>query len=301
MRADRLTEKGVIGICSPSQVVNCEGYQHTIAAIQKKGFGVRAADNLYKNTYGYLATPQERAADFNQLIADPQVQCIFFGGGEGSNELLPHIDFDLVRQNPKRICSYSDGTTILNAVWAMTGLETYYGQAPYMLESFTEYDEMQFHQHLVIGKSEKHISNSPWQIQTTGKAKGILVGGYSRNFAMLLGGRYFPINLNEKYILFVEDHEKFGGVSYVSAMLSHIEQQDFMQSVAGIVFGNYSEQPNPELLGRLKRLGENYQIPVAYCDDFGHGANHAILPIGTIAELDTEKGTLRYDDCARSI
>lgn len=34
----------------------------------------------------------------------------------------------------------------------------------------------------------------------------------------------FPINLKEKYILFIEDHEMFRGVDYVSAMLSHIEQ-----------------------------------------------------------------------------
>ena len=86
----------------------------------------------------------------------------------------------------------------------------------------------------------------------------------------------------------------FGGVDYVSAMLSHIEQHDFMQTVTGVVFGHYSKNSHPELLNRLKRLGERYQIPVVYCDDFGHGANHAILPIGRNAELDTEKGMLHF-------
>ena len=50
----------------------------------------------------------------------------------------------------------------------------------------------------------------------------------------------------------------------------------------------------PELLARLTRLGEKYGIPVAYCDDFGHGENHAVLPIGRAARLDTQAQTLRY-------
>lgn len=292
MIAPYLSPNGVIGICSPSHVANYKEYQHTIEAIRKKGYDVREADNLYKNTYGYLATPQEQADDFNQLIADTEVQLILFGGGEGSNELLPYIDFELIRQNPKRICSFSDGTTILDAVWALTGLETYYGQAPYLFDNFSEYDETQFRSHIVTGKAKKHIPNSNWQVQTVGKAEGILIGGYARNFAMLLGSRYFPIDMKEKYILFIEDHEMFGGVDYVSAMLSHIEQHDFMQAVNGLIFGHYSENSHPELLSRLKRLGKKYQIPVVYCDDFGHGVNHAILPIGRMAKIDTEKGML---------
>ena len=293
MKANCLSKKGTIGICSPSHLVDFEEFQHIIVEMRRRGFEVKEADNLYKDTYGYLATPQERADDFNQLAADPDVDLIFFGGGEGGNELLPYIDYDLLRQNPKQICSYSDGTTILNAVWALTGLETYYGQTPYLFKNFTQYDEMQFMSHIVTGEARRHISNSVWQVQTAGKAKGILVGGYARNFALLLGGGYFPIDLEKKYILFIEDADNFG-VGYVSAMLSHIEQHRFMQSVTGVIFGHSFEKDRQGLLDRLKRLGEQYQIPVVYCDDFGHGTNHAILPIGRTVELDTKEKTLFY-------
>lgn len=296
MRAGCLTEHGTIGICSPSHIAVYEEYQHTLGSIRRWGFSIREAENLYRRTYGYLASPQERAADFNQLIRDPAVELVLFGGGEGANELLPYLDFEAIRQNPKRICSYSDGTTLLNAVWALTGLETYYGQAPHYFDDFTPYDALHFRGHLMQDGMAEHVPNSPWQVQTAGRGQGILVGGYARNFAMLLGGRYFPADLHQKYLLFLEDHESFGGVDYVSAMISHIEQQPFMESVTGLVFGHYSENPHPELLGRLRRLGEQYGIPVVYCDDFGHGGNHAILPIGRMAELDTESGSgvLRY-------
>ncbi len=293
MRARCLTKKGTIGICSPSHLADREEFRHILSEIRKRGFKVREADNLYKDTYGYLAAPKERADDFNQLAADPDVDLIFFGGGEGGNELLPFIDYDLIRKNPKQICSYSDGTTLLNAVWALTGLETYYGQTPYLFKNITQYDEMQFRSHIVNAEAKEHISNSMWQVQAEGKARGILVGGYARNFALLLGGRYFPIDLKKKYILFIEDADNFG-VGYISAMLSHIEQHEFMQSVTGVIFGHSFEKGHKLLLERLKRLGEQYQIPVVYCDDFGHGVNHAILPIGRMAELDTEKNRLLY-------
>lgn len=295
MIAPCLTPDGVIGICSPSHVALRDEYRATLDAIRQSGFRVREAANLYKDTDGYLATPQERAADFNQLVADPEVALILFGGGEGAGELLPYIDFDAIRRQPKRICSYSDGTTLLDAIWAQTGLETYYGQAPYLFAESRAYDASQFMHHLVRGDATAHVAAAPWQPQVPGTAEGVLVGGYARNFAMLLGSRYFPYDANQNHLLFIEDHEMFGGVAYVSAMLSHIEQSDFIQTVTGLLFGHYSTAPHPELLARLKRFGERHHVPVAYCDDFGHGDHHAILPIGRRAVLDTERCTLQYE------
>lgn len=294
MRAPALSRNGVIGICSPSHIPQKEDYAVIFEAIRRKGYCVREADNLYKDTYGYLASPEERAADFNQLVADPEVELILFGGGEGANELLPYIDFENIRQHPKRICSYSDGTTVLNAIWANTGLETYYGQGIGAFRDLRCYDYEHFLHHLVLDDMAVHEANSVWRVMNPGRAEGILLGGYVRNFAMQLSSRYFPVDLTKKYVLFIEDHKMFGGIDYVSAMLSHIEQSDFMHSVTGLIFGHYDTELHPELLSRLKRFGERYAIPVVYCDDFGHGVNHAILPVGRRAELDTEHCTLRY-------
>ena len=208
---------------------------------------------------------------------------------QGANQLLPYIDFENIKRHPKRIVSYSDGTFLLNPIWAQTGLETYYGQAPHNFLDMTWYDEKHFFEHMVYDCMREHVANSEWKVQTHGRAEGILIGGYARNFAMILGSKYMPVDYAQKYILFVEDHESFGGVDYVSAMLTHIEQDPFMDCVTGVIFGNYSGNENWQLLWRLQRLGEERQIPVVYCDDFGHGWNHAIMPIGRKASLDTER------------
>lgn len=294
MIANRIKIGDAIGICSPSQVANKEEHKLFIQAIRKKGFEVIESEHLYSDTYGYLASPMERASDFNQLIADDRVKLVFFDGGEGSNELIPYIDFENIKKHPKLICSFSDGTTILGMVWARTGLEVYYGQAPFLFSEFTNYDEMQFVSHMVEGNVQIHTPNSPWLVQTKGVGEGILLGGYARNFALLLGSKYFGYDERQKYVLFIEDHEMFGSVAYVSAMLSHIEHAGFMEHVTGFIFGHYSKNLHQDLLDRLKRIGEQYQIPVVYCDDFGHGENHCILPIGRKVRLDTNEVSLKY-------
>jgi len=294
MIAEYLKYGGTIGICSPSHIADREKYAVLIAGLKSLGFKVKEAENLYKTTRGYLASAEERGADFNSLIADDEVQLILFGGGEGSNELLPFIDFENIKKHPKRICTYSDGTTILNAVWANTGLEVYYGQSPNFFGDVTEYDKRNFLSFLVTGEDSRHISAKPWRCIAVGQARGTLIGGYSRNMNMLIGTKYYPIDPDRNYILFIEDHEKFGKMDYISAMLSHMEMSPLMPSVKGFLFGCYSDTEHPELYDRIRRLADRWHIPAAYTDDFGHGQYHAVLRIGHEAAIDTEKGTLLY-------
>ena len=294
MIAPSLTPGGLIGLCSPSHVARRGVYAPILDALRSRGYRVLEADNLYSDTDGYLATPQERAADFNQLIRHPGVELVFFGGGEGSCELLPYLDFDAIRAHPKRICSYSDGTTILDAVYARTGLEVYYGLAPRLMKDAGPYEWESFERFLTRD-SDEHIASGPWQTLTPGRAEGVLFGGYARNLALLLGDPCrFPFDPDAPFVLFLEDHEQFGDVAYVSAMLSNIEQRPFIRQVTGLLFGHYSEPTSPELLARLRRFGREHGIPVAYCDDFGHGARHTLLRVGHRVQLDAGEGTLRY-------
>lgn len=295
MIAPALRPGGTIGICSPSSLMD-EHYLRTVLepAVQRHGFKLHTANNIFSKAHGYLAAPEERGADFNELIYDDQVELILFGGGEGSNELLPYIDFEALRRAPRRIVSYSDGTTILDAIWALTGLETYYGWTPHLFEDLRLYDFCNFQTMLMNDDPRRHQHNSEWVTLHNGKAHGLLLGGYARNFALLLGSPYFPIALDKQYLLFIEDHERFGGVDYVSAMLTHIEQSPFIDSVTGLLFGHYSKPRSQLLMERLERFGTAHDIPVVYCDDFGHGVNHAILPIGHTAELDADRQELSY-------
>lgn len=294
MTAHSLRPGDTIGLISPSHVADPEHYGHLIAALERKGFRIKTAPNLYRNTYGFSASEYERADDLNAMFADDEVGMVFFGGGEGANELLPYIDFENIRRHPKLVCSYSDGTTILDAIYAKTGLVTYYGQSPGEFDDLRDYNYAQFRSHFVDADAGRFIGNSPWVNLRGGVGEGLLLGGYTLNFARLLGSDYLPYDKTQKYVLFLEDHEKFSCLAALSACLSHIGQSGFMEHVTGMLFGHYSTTDYPELLRMLARFGEKYGIPVAHNDDFGHGVNHAILPIGRRARLDADAGTLDF-------
>ncbi len=289
----RLIPGDTIGVVSPSHVAVRERYQPMLEGLSRLGFQVKQAKNLYRDTYGYLASEQERAEDINAMVQDDTVRMILFGGGEGGNEVLPLLDYEAIARNPKIFLSYSDGTSILNAVYARTGLETYYGQTPGIFSDLRPYDEAQFRAHFLEGGVTHFTPNSPWITLTEGVGQGTLLGGYLGNMALLAGGPYLPLK-ERQYVLFLEDHEQFSPVARVSALLTHLEQGGLAGRVAGLLFGHYSAPVNEQLLERLRRFGECYQIPVAYCDDFGHGDNHAVMPIGRTARLDTAGGGLSF-------
>ncbi|MNE85188.1 LD-carboxypeptidase [compost metagenome] len=114
------------------------------------------------------------------------------------------------------------------------------------------------------------------------------------NFALLANsGLYSPAE-DEKVVLFLEDHEKYSNMACVSMLLSHLEQSPLIRHVSGLLFGHYSESGNPQLLDRLRRFGLTHNVPVAYCDDFGHGKNQAVLPIGCRAVLDTGENRMEF-------
>jgi muramoyltetrapeptide carboxypeptidase len=282
-----------IGLISPSHIASADRYAGIIAGIEANGFQVKTGEHLYKSTYGYSAAEMERAHDLNQMVLDEAVKLVFFGGGYGSIELLPYIDYEAVKRHPKLFLSYSDGTSILNAIYARTGLITYYGQMPGLFDDIKAYNLDQFMMHMVRGNPEDWVSNSQWHCLNEGVGEGILLGGYTVNFALMVNSSYFDSDTGKKVVLFLEDYEKYSSVACVSMLLAHIEQSPLIHRISGLLFGHYSEPAHPDLLERLKRFGVKHNVPVAYCDDFGHGSNKAILPIGCHAVLNTKEKTMK--------
>jgi len=290
----KLKKGDTIGIISPSHVATRERYEGAIRQLEALGFRVKTAKNLYKDTYGYIAGDRERADDLNELVSDPEVKLIFFGGGYGSVDLLPLIDYENIRKHPKCFLSYSDGTSILNAIYTRTGIVTYYGQTPGDYCAPAPYTLDQFKRVFLEESTGAFLPNSDWYTVTSGSSEGILIGGYLHNVALGLGNPFFSYDPSQKYLLFLEDHERFSSIPEINSLLSFIEQSNFMSCVCGLIFGHYSESISLPLLERLKRLGKKHGIPVVYTDDFGHGQNHAILPVGCKAKLDADLKTLFF-------
>ncbi len=296
--APKLKVGDTIGIFCASHIYTDKWYARDLWTLERLGFKVKVGKNARLDTYGYAASSEERAADINALVTDDEVKMLLFGGGAGAAEVLPFIDFENIRKHPKLFSSYSDGTSILNTIYAQTGLVTYYGQGPGEFAELRQYDWEQFKFHFMGDGIGQFFGDSKWKTLRGGKCSGTLIGGYTSVFAMLQGSKYFRYDDNRKYLLFLEDHEKLQRPAAVATCMAYIEQSAFMDKVVGLIFGHYATEVPEVLFGVLTRFAERHNIPAVYTDDFGHGFRHAILPIGMNATLDANAHTLVFEGVA---
>ncbi len=287
IKPERLKKGDTIGIIAPSYRPKREALENSAENLRAQGYNIKYSKNLFSTADTYAGTLEERVSDINDMISDPEVRMIYFGGGEVGNELLPYVDYEGLKKDPKILCSYSDSTTLLNAINYMTGLVTFYGSSPRFFENGpNDYTLLNFEKRLLSTDTE-YVKNSEWRVITPGKAEGRLVGGYLWNFACLLGLKWYRDLPEGDIILFIEDHEKFSSPAMVAKFFATIEHRGGFDRVKGLIFGHYSSEPSPLIDDILRRIGERRNIPVMRTEDFGHGENGAILPISVKARLNT--------------
>ena len=131
MIPNKLKTGDTIGIVAPSNPIigeNIDEINRAKEIIEEKGFKVKFSKNLFKNTWNYSATPREKAEDINYMFADKDVKMIWCAkGGENSNSVFDYLDYNVIRDNPKIICGYSDITSITNVIYTKTNLVTFSG------------------------------------------------------------------------------------------------------------------------------------------------------------------------------
>lgn len=287
----RLVKGDVIGFAAPCYKLDREKAEVCAGKLRELGLSVKFSEHLCDDDEGYAASLEKRVSDFNNLIRDPEVRMILFAGGEVGNELLPYIDYEGLAEDPKILMSYSDGTTILNAVTSRSGIVTYYGQSPRSFMNGGEFNLSHFRAAAMEGTPYEFPKGSEWVTIREGVCEGVLTGGYLVNFAAMLGGKYYRMP-EEGCILFLEDLINFNEPAAVSKWFSHIEQSGIFEKVKGLLWGFYDSLPQPLIDDILRRIGERYDIPVVRCGDYGHCIRSGLVPIGVKARLDASAGTL---------
>lgn len=308
LKPRRLEIGQTIGVAAPSSPPNePEGIRFAIEIVKSLGFKVKPAPHLF-DRHGYLAGEDEaRASDLNALFADEQVAAIFCArGGYGSSRLLPRLDYELIRAHPKILLGYSDITSLLLAIYHKTGLVTFHG--PIAGQAYTPYTLGELKKVLYAPQVPQALGAAPPfepgegrvdranRVTTLvpGKARGRLLGGNLSLLTHLIGSPYLPDLAGS--ILFLEDVGE--AVYSVDRMLTQLWLSGNLGKVAGVAFGKFTE-PRPsewaqnrlleEVLGeRVRALG----IPALMGLMIGHVDDQATLPLGCLAELDVEAGSL---------
>ncbi len=145
LRPPALRPGDTLGVFTPSFPAHVrfrDKYLHGLARLRALGFRVKeGALTARGGDQGYRSgTPRERAAELQELLADPEVRGVVATvGGNNSASLVPYLDFGAIRADPKVICGYSDVTSLHLAVLAFAGVSTFYG--PAVMPSFGEWPE----------------------------------------------------------------------------------------------------------------------------------------------------------------
>ncbi len=258
-----------------------------------------------KDDFGSLSI-ESRVQDIHEAFSEKNVKAILpVIGGFNSNQLLKYLNWELIKNNPKIFCGYSDITILNNAILQKTGLVNYYGPhySSFGQKLYFEYTMGYFKKCLMqenafeikpskewsddqwYKNQEKRIliKNSGWKIINNGIAKGTIIGGNLGTFNLLQGTNYFPEV--DQSILFLEDDDivgEFSDVEFDRNLQSIINLPQF-KSVGGIVIGRFqkaSKMTTEKISKIIKTKMELNSLPVIADVDFGHTDPKITFPIG---------------------
>jgi len=278
----------------------------------KVSFGANTIDDNFDMMGS--SSIEKRAADINEAFADENVKAIFtIIGGFNSNQLLPFLDYDLIKRNPKIVCGYSDITALLNGIYAKTGLIGFYGphySSIGMLKG-NEYTIDCMKKVLFDGRGEitpsaewsddawykdqenrEFVANDGWWILQDGEAKGELAGGNLCTYTLLQGTPYQP-KFAKDTILMVEDcYYTFANDEEFLRDLQSVAQREDFVNVRAVLIGRFQKKSDisrEKLAFIVNSIPQLRGLPIIANMDFGHTTPIATLPIGGKCEVSSKK------------
>lgn len=301
-KANRLQVGDQVGVITPGSALSPEDFGNALDNI--RSLGLKPVPARYANQkYGFLGgTDFQRLSDLHEVFQNDEIKGVFCArGGYGTGRIINHIDYSLIRRNPKVLIGFSDITALLNAIYQQTGLITFHG--PVGASEFTDFTKSNF-QNIVMNGDELSMKAADGYTIKSGAAKGKLVGGNLSLIASLVGTKY-EVNFRNK-IAFIEE---VGESPYrIDRMLTQLLDSGSLKYARGIAFGQFADcdvdldDPDYATKFNLRQVltdrCSGLKIPVFYGFKIGHIADNASIPIGIPGLLDADNGVLKTTDSA---
>lgn len=261
-------------------------------------WGLKVTEGKYARTeYGrFSGTKDERVADLQQALDDPNVKAILCSrGGYGLAQIIDKIDFSSFAKSPKWLIGFSDITILHNAITAL-GIASMHGiMTKYLTELSEESDQITSFKNLLFG-TPSNFSIKPEAENRLGQAEGKLIGG---NLSVMMGMRSTPFDLDfHNNILFIED---VGEKPYqIERMMQSLRLSGVLKQISGLVVGQFSDYDEDPLMMQsvaeiiLAAVSE-YDYPVCFNFPAGHVDYNLSLILGEQAELFVESDKVRLN------
>ena len=313
---ERLKKGDEIRVIAPSRslkVLREEVVENAKKRLEELGLVVTFGKNVmkYESENFKCARIEDRIDDLHDAFKDKNVKAIITViGGHNVNQILEYVDYELIKNNPKIICGFSDITALLNAIYAKTGLVTYIGPQffsfgmkygfDYSLEYFKKMC-MQEEEFNIVSSAQwsndswmknqeerTFINNNGMEVIYSGKASGKIIGGNLCTLNLLQGTEFMP-DL-DKSILFIEDDGETG--KYFN--------KEFDRNLQSLLHYTKGKKINGLIIGRAESISQmNFEkwkeivetkrelknVPIIIGADFGHTTPIFTFPIGGDANI----------------
>ncbi|SDN33262.1 S66 family peptidase [Acetanaerobacterium elongatum] len=293
------------------------------------GLEVVAMPHALKGSDFVAKHPELRAQDLIEAFKDSSIAAVICAiGGDDTIRLLPYIDYDVIKNNPKVFMGYSD-STINHFMMFKAGLVSFYG--PSVMCEFGEYVSMFDYTknavknvlfgdtagYKIMPSSEWSDDFVPWSkenihtskkmrpeehgyelLQGTGTVSGRLLGGCLDVFTMCIGTEIWPaIEAWKGAILFFETSEDKPSPTFVKWMLRNLAAQGILNMLSGIIVSKpqdetYYEEYKAAILEVVAGEQHLTNLPILYNMNFGHAAPIGVLPYGIMAKIHCEEKTV---------
>jgi len=294
-----------IRIVAPSSAWNTDRakqYERAKRNLEKLGFSVTYGKYLEPAAHLDAVDVRLRAKDIHNAYRDNSVKAIMaLNGGWLANSLLPYLDWDVIKANPKPFIGYSDITVLLNAIYAKTGNVGYLGPnlGTFGIKHEAQYTAENLRSVLCgkektvrlvpskkwgEGKKRKQYSTQPWEVIQPGSAEGTVIGGNIATLYLLQGTDYYPM-FKKDTVLILEDDDEAGEYTtreFDRRLESIIQQPNARKYIKAIVIGRFQSASKVSMEDiRQIIINKNLKnIPVVANVDFGHTQPLLTLPIG---------------------
>lgn len=299
------------------------------------GLDVVTMPNALKGSDFIYRHPEARAEDLIKAFKDESIKAIFCNiGGDDTIRILPYIDFEVLKNNPKIFVGYSD-TTINHFMMNKAGIVSFYG--PSVMAEFAENVKMHDYTKNSIlktlfeeSKGYKIISSKTWTsemltwtepknndierkmldenknieiLQGSENIEGVLIGGCIDTFHMFIGSNIWPKSDWKNKIMFLETSEDKPEPSFVAQILRHPLMVEVLKQIKGIIIGKpvdetYYNEYKKVYLDVIQNELNLKDLFVGYNYNFGHTAPMCVLPMGIKVKINIKDGVIEFLESA---
>ncbi len=291
MIASKLSLGDEVRVIAPSRnltEVRQDVHHHAVDFWKKEGFNLTFSKNSREIGKFHSSSITSRVEDIHEAFCDPNVKMVITClGGFNANQLLRHLDYDLIAKHPKILCGFSDITALHNAIYAKTGLVTYHGPhyGTFVFDREAEYTRKAFFDCVMKGTPIAVTPSDTAAAYCTiqeGLCEGPMIGGNLCTLNLLQGTSYMPDIRNK--VLFLEDDNIMGDYFCYEfdRNLESLLQIEGAETIKGIVFGRFDDSCGLTIdtIADIIRDKVPPHIPVVFGVDFGHVFPMITFPIG---------------------